>query len=138
MMLLRGSAAFAQEEEVQTAMSETLAAWRSGDFDRFAEFYHEDARGFLFGGGALARGFNHVALLAAYEAGFRAEMELREVEVRVLGDVAMAVAYADGSLTLPGGEVRNGSWRYSETRVRAAGIWKIIQYHFSELTTAPR
>lgn len=128
------TAAVAQEAEVRTAMLETIAAWSNGDFDRFAQSYHEETRGFLFGGGILARGFNQVALQAAYEAGFRATMELRDIDVKVLGNVAVAVAYADGSLTLPGGEVREGSWRYSETRVQEGGAWKIVQYHFSELT----
>jgi uncharacterized protein (TIGR02246 family) len=132
---LYNASVVAQEEDVRAAMLETIAAWSDGDFDRFAQFYHEETRGFLFGGAILARGFNQVALEAAYEAGFRATMELQDIDVKVLGDVAVAVAYAVGSLTLPGGEVREGSWRYSETRVLEGGTWKIVQYHFSELTT---
>ncbi len=134
LLTVRATAVAAQEAEVRAAMLETLAAWSNGEFDRFAQSYHPEVRGFLFGGGTLARGFNQAALAAAYEAGFRAEMQLRDIEVRVLGDVAIAVAYAEGSLTLPGGEPEAGTWRYSETRIREGGTWKIVQYHFSKLT----
>ena len=128
----------AQDADVRAAMTETLAAWSAGDFEALAEFYTTDTRGFLFGGALLARGFNLAALQAAYEAGFRASFTLRAPDVRVLGDMAIAVAYLDGTLTLPGGEAETGSWRYSETRVRDGGRWKIAQYHFSKVTMASR
>ncbi len=128
----------AQNADVRAAMTETLAAWSAGDFDRLAEFYTADTRGFLFGGALLVRGFNPAALQAAYEAGFRAGFTLRSPDVKVIGDVAIAVAYLDGTLTLPGGEAEAGSWRYSETRVRDGGRWKIAQYHFSKVTMPSR
>ncbi|MDH3292488.1 MAG: nuclear transport factor 2 family protein [Gemmatimonadota bacterium] len=128
----------AQDADVRAAMTETLAAWSAGDFDRLAEFYTADTRGFLFGGALLVRGFNPAALQAAYEAGFRATFTLRGPDIKVLGDVAIAVAYLDGTLTLPGGEAEAGSWRYSETRVRDGGRWKIAQYHFSKVTMPSR
>ncbi len=137
-LAIRTSVAAAQEDAVRRAMLETIAAWTNGDFDKFAQSYHPETRGFLFGGGLLARGFNRAALEAAYEAGFRATMVLRDIDIKVFGNIAVAVAYADGSLTLPGGEVQEGSWRYSETRVLDGGSWKIVQYHFSELTPAAR
>lgn len=128
----------AQNADVRAAMTETLAAWSAGDFEGLAQFYTADTRGFLFGGALLVRGFNPAALQAAYEAGFRASFTLRAPDVKVLGDVAIAVAYLDGTLTLPGGEAETGSWRYSETRVRDGGRWKIAQYHFSEVTMPSR
>ncbi len=128
----------AQNADVRAAMTETLAAWSAGDFEGLAQFYTADTRGFLFGGALLVRGFNPAALQAAYEAGFRASFTLRAPDVKVLGDVAIAVAYLDGTLTLPGGEAETGSWRYSETRVRDGGRWKIAQYHFSKVTMPSR
>lgn len=122
-----------QEAEVRQAVSETLAAWRSGDFERFATFYHADARGFFLDGGALLEGFNVAALQVAYNTGFRADLELGEMTVRVLGDVALTAALLEGVLTLPDGSSMPGTWRYSETRVQEDGTWKIVQYHFSEM-----
>ena len=129
------SAQDTQDGDVRAAITETLAAWSAGDFEGLGQFYRADTRGFLFGGGPLVKGFNPVALQAAYEAGFRATFDVRGLDVKVLGDAAIAVAYLDGTLALPGGEEEAGSWRYSETRVRDGESWKIAQYHFSKVTT---
>ena len=134
-IMLSARPSFAQEADVRAAMLETLATWSDGDFERFAEFYHPETRGFLFDDGFLVEGFDPAALQAAYEAGFRATMQVRDIDIKVLGDVAVASAYADGTLTLPGGAVQKVTWRYTETRVRDSGTWKIIQYHFSRLAT---
>ena len=122
-----------QEAEVREAVSETLAAWRSGDFELFATFYHADTRGFFLDGGALLEGFNVAALQAAYNTGFRADLELGEMRVWVLGDVALTAALLQGGLTLPDGSSVPGTWRYSDTRVLEEGTWKVVQYHFSEM-----
>ena len=122
-----------QEAEVRQAVSETLAAWSSGDFERFAMFYHADTRGFFLDGGALVEGFNVAALEAAYNTGFRADFDLEEMSVRVHGEVAFTTALLQGVLTLPGGGLVEGTWRYSDTRVLEEGTWKVAQYHFSEM-----
>ena len=122
-----------QEAEVRQAVSETLAAWRSGDFERFATFYRADTRGFFLDGGALLEGFNVAALQAVYNTGFRAELELGEMSAKVLGDVALTTALLQGALTLPDGSSVPGTWRYSETRVLEEGSWKVVQYHFSKM-----
>ncbi|NIM52249.1 MAG: DUF4440 domain-containing protein [Gemmatimonadales bacterium] len=123
----------AQEEEVRAAMSATLAAWREGNFEAFGQYYHPETRGFFFDGGRLVVGFNQAALQAAHDAGFRATMEVQDIDVKVYGNAAVAIAYLDGSITLPGGTEESGTWRYSETRIRQDGTWKIVQYHFSKL-----
>ena len=129
------STAAAQVVEVQAAVEATLAAWNAGDLAGVAAHYAEETRGFFLDGGVLLRGFNLPALQAAYAAGFRASFTARDVDVRVLGNVAVAAAYVDGSLTLPGGEAKEGTWRYTETRVNEDGRWRIVQYHFSQLKT---
>lgn len=128
-------AGFAQEAEVQAAMEATLAAWNAGDLPGVAAHYAEETRGFFLDGGVLVRGFNLPALQAAYAAGFRASFTARDADVTVFGSVAVASAYLDGSLTLPGGDVREGTWRYTETRVNEGGRWLVVQYHFSPLET---
>ncbi len=125
--------AASQEAEVRQAVTETLEAWRSGDFGRFATFYHAETRGFFLDGGALLEGFNVAALEAAYNTGFRAELDLGEVSVRVRGDVATTTALLEGALTMPGGSTVEGTWRYTDTRVLEEGTWKVLQYHFSEM-----
>lgn len=132
------SGAAAQEADVRRAIRETLGAWSSGDFDRFASYYHPQARGFFLDGGVLLEGVDAEALKAGYEAGVRASFTLADLDVRLFGDVAVSEAYLEGALTLPGGAVRPGTWRYSETRIREGSTWKVVQFHFSPMTAAAR
>jgi len=123
----------AQETEVRQAVVSTLAAWSDGDFQAFAEFYHPDVRGFFLDGSVLAQGFHTEALAAAHEQGLRADMTLRDLSVDVYGTTAVSAGYLDGSIALPGGMSLSGSWRYTETRVQEGGVWRVVQYHFSQL-----
>lgn len=130
--------AFAQEAEVRAAMEGSLAAWRDGDFQKLATFYAANTRGFMLDGGYLITGFSVEALQAAAEMGVAFDVEPQDVDVMMFGDgVAVAAAILEGSVTLPGGAVQEGSWRYTETRVKEGGMWKVLQYHFSPLEVAP-
>lgn len=130
--------AAAQEVEVRGAVEATLAAWTAGDFQAFADQYHPRTRGFFFDGGALLEGINVAALQAGYDAGIRADLTLRDLDVQIYAQTSVSIAYLDGALTLPGGGVQAGSWRYTETRVRDGGAWKVVQFHFSEAATPMR
>lgn len=128
----------AQEEEVRAAMEQTLAAWGAGDFETLGSYYDAHLRGFMLDGGFLITGFSVEALQAAKDAGFAFNVEPRDEDIRIVSDgVSIAVATLEGSITFPGGEPQEGSWRYSETRVKQDGTWKVVQYHFSPLTLAP-
>jgi hypothetical protein len=124
----------AQEEEVHAAMVESLAAWSAGDFQRLGGFFAEHARGYMLGGSTLITGFNPDALEAAVSAGFSFAIVPRDIDIMMVdATVAVAVATVEGTITLPGGEVQEGPWQYSETRVLEDGQWKVVQYHFSPL-----
>lgn len=138
-LIIYTQATEAQEAEVEAAMLASLNAWNSGDVAAFGGFFTPDARGFNLDGGLLIRGFNGQALEAALAAGFGIDVEPRDIDVKVYGNTAVGVAYLDGSITLPGGAIREGTWRYSETRVNEGGTWKVVQYHISQMTvTVPR
>ena len=122
-----------QEQEVRAAIEQQMAAWTSGDIEVFGGFYAAETRGFNIDGGMLAMGFNPQMVQAALQAGFVIEFVPRDIDVKVHGETAVAAGYLDGSITIPGGEPQKGTWRYSETRVKIDGVWKVVQYHFSEL-----
>lgn len=132
-----GAAQDARTPDVRAALEQTLEAWKEGDFATFAGFYHPDARGFFLDGGPRLAGFQVPTLEAAWDAGFRTDLELGEVEIGFHGGTAIVSAYLTGTLTLPGGGSLPGSWRYTETRVAADGTWKVVQYHFSRREEAP-
>ena len=123
----------AQETGVRAAVSETLAALVTNEFTTFANFFHEDARGFFVDGSTMIEGFSVMAFRAAYLAGLRTNVVMSDLNVRVYGNTAVSGALLGGSVTLPGGAVTEGTWRYSDTRVLEDGRWKIVQYHISQL-----
>jgi ketosteroid isomerase-like protein len=130
--------AVAQEAEVRAAMEESLAAWRAGDFQALGNFYAAQTRGFMLDGGFLINGFSMEALEAAASMGVAFDIEPQEIDIMMAGEgVAVAVALLEGTVTLPGGSVQEGSWRYSETRIKEGGVWKVLQYHFSPLEMTP-
>ncbi len=121
----------AQEAEVEAAIRDHLSALLQGDFERLGEHYDANVRGFFLGGAALQKGMGVQALQLARDAGMSISLELRNLDVRVDGDVASSVGYVDGMIAIAGTETIEGTWRYSEVRVRLDGRWKVIQYHFS-------
>jgi uncharacterized protein (TIGR02246 family) len=133
-LIMYAQPASSQEEEVRAAMMASLTAWNEGDVEAFGKYFSEETRGFHLDGGVLIRGFNREALEAALNAGFAINVVPRDIDVKVYGNAAVGVAYLDGSITLPGGAVHEGTWRYSETRVKQDGTWKVVQYHISPMT----
>ncbi len=131
------TSAVAQEAEVRNAIVESLAAWRAADFQKLGTFYDARVRGYMLDGGMLLTGYNAAALEAAVSTGFAFSLEPRDIDIVIISpEVAASVAIVEGTITLPGGATQEGSWRYSETRVKEGGVWKVLQYHFSPLAQA--
>ena len=130
---LATASAPAQETDVRAAVSETLAALVAGDAMTFANFFHDDARGFFVDGSNMIEGMSALAFRAAYVTGLRTDVVMSGLNVRVYGNTAVSGALLKGSVTMPGGAMISGTWRYSDTRVLYEGMWKVVQYHLSQL-----
>ena len=137
MSFLAGGSVHAQDADVavhvRADVSETLSALAEGDASTFVDFFHDDARGFFVDGSAMIEGMSVLAFRAAYLTGLRTNLEMSDLNVRVYGNTAVSGALLAGSVTLPGGAVTQGAWRYSDTRLLEGGRWKIVQYHISQL-----
>ncbi len=131
--LLASGSLRAQEADVRAEVSETLSALATGDAATFVGFFHDDVRGFFVDGSAMIEGLNLLAVRAAYVTGLRTNLVMSNLNVRVYGNTAVSGALLAGSVTLPGGAVTTGTWRYSDTRLLEEGTWKIVQYHISQL-----
>ena len=118
---------------MRAAVSETLAALVNGDAANFVSFFHDDVRGFFVNGSNMIDGISALALQAAYLTGLRTNVVMNELNVRVYGNTAVSGALLQGSVTMPGGALISGTWRYSDTRVLDEGTWKVVQYHISPL-----
>ena len=132
MSLLASGSVRAQEVDVRADVSETLSALATGDAATFVSFFHDDARGFFVDGSAMIEGLSVMAFRAAYLTGLRTNLVMSNLNVRVYGNTAVSGALLQGSVTMPGGAMISGTWRYSETRVLDEGTWKIVQYHISQ------
>ena len=132
MSSLGSGSARAQEADVRAAVEATLAALIARDVPAFANFYHEDTRGFFVDRSNMIEGFSSLAVRAAFITGLRLDVAMSDLNVKVYGDAAVVGALFRGSVTLPGGAVATGTWRYSETRVLDEGTWKVVQYHLSQ------
>ena len=133
MSLLASRSVSAQEADVRAAVTETLAAIVARDVPTFANFYHEDTRGFFVDRSTMIEGFSSLAVRAALLTGLRLDVTMSDLNVKVYGNAAVSGALFRGSVTLPGGAVATGAWRYSETRVLEDGTWKVVQYHVSQV-----
>ena len=123
----------AQETDVRADVSATLAALAAGDATPFVDFFHDDVRGFFVNGSNMIEGISVLALRALYLAGLQTNVVMSELNVRVYGNTAVSGALLQGSVTMPGGAMISGTWRYSDTRVLDERRWKVIQYHISQL-----
>ena len=108
----------------------TVAAANAADADAFIPQFLPEAKGF-FVNSSLLSPFSEEDERALFEAGFKSDLQLSDIEVEVHGKMAATTAYFIGTFFLPGGSSIEGAWRYSETRLKKDGAWRILRYHFS-------
>lgn len=128
----------AQEAEIRDAILRTVAAWNSGAHEEFRSYFMPNVHGFYLDGAMLYEGLNPIEQdRAQFAAGFKPNVAARQITIHVYSNAAVAAAYFSGTITLPGGQLLLGPWRYTETRIRDGGRWKIAQWHFSKLDPQP-
>ena len=136
-MFLTTAAMANDVEDVKEAVLSLFAAVNAGAAGSRVSHQMPEFSNFGRGGGLLDRSTSREerrkAFQASVAAGFKRNYQPRNIEVRVYGNTAVSGALFQGSVTLPGGAVASGTWRYSETRVLDDGTWKVIQYHVSQL-----
>ncbi len=135
-LVLATSPAAAQVEEARADAQRSLDAWKAGNLKEFAAYFSEDTRGFNLDGGRAISGFSAMSLKLLLSAGFRFDVDARDIDTKIYGNTAVSIAYLEGTVTFPGGTTREGTWRYSDTRVKQDGVWRVVQYHISRLATA--
>ncbi len=115
-----------QSSPVSTAVEQTFAAMSAGDASSLRAQYMSGARIFLDVGPLIELELDEWLQV------FRGvDWTPVDVESRVLGATAVTVARVEGTLRLPSGTVVEGPFRYSETRVRGDGTWRIVQQEIS-------
>lgn len=131
--LILPSVALAQspEADVIAAAKRTLDAYNRGDTTTFRAMFMPTVRGFWIDNSVLTGG-DDIAGPPQPGGEPKPNVSLRGLSVRVYGNTAVLAGYFVGTLYV-GTQARNGTWRFTETRIRDSNAWKVVQFHFSSL-----
>ena len=138
-LLVPGVLVAQAEEEIRRAVIAHYEAISAGEMSLVVDQHVGEFTGFLFGAGTLDRFGSHDEQRQAWieEGGeLGADLTPRDIEVVVLDDVALALFFLDGSLTLPDGQTLTGSWGVTEVWVREGDEWKELHHHDSPVSAA--
>ena len=126
-------------EAVRTAVLEHYAAINNAEWDAVADHHTAGLTAFLPDNGLLTtwgtRQEQAELFRAAGTAGLSLNWEVRQLEVEVYGDVAVATGYLVGTAQFPDAPILQGTWRLTEVWVREGGEWKEAHHHDSPLVT---
>ena len=130
------SAGAQEEQAVKQAVMDHYAAINSFDLDAVIDQHAGSFNGFLGGGSPLVRFHSRADQRKAWidesTIEFTADLEVRDIVVEVLGEVAVAAFYLDGSWG-PKDDPWDGPFRVTEVWVKQDGSWKELHHHDSPL-----
>ena len=142
MMLLAPSAvAQTAEEEVEQAVQTWYQSLRDGDAATYASLWvsgdYQVAGNFLRTGTLRSTPSPGVNLQPYFDAGGSFQLNVRNLDVAVYGNAAVATFYTVGPQNFPDGTVLAGTFRVTIVFVRQGQAWKGAHFHVSPLETMP-
>lgn len=131
-------------EDVKKAVLATYAALNNGDVEAYVRLVVPE--GTLYGGnGSFLQERNNTTealranLQGMFDAGLKYDYRIRNLEVKVYGDSAVATGYVVGSRTAPDGVTRQVTLRRTMVWMRQGEAWEVVHVHSSPLTiSTPR
>ena len=116
------------------AVMDIVAGFNSGNVDSIERRLAPQQNRFYGEGGFLTSFIDAAELRGAFRAGFKAKMEVHNLEAAVYGDSAIATFFMGGTITPPNGPTRTeGPWRTSYVWNKQDGVWKLVHAHQSAL-----
>ncbi len=136
-MFLMPAALADDADDVKAAMQRFYAALNAGDAGALMQL--QAAGSTRFGPrGRLLETFDspeetRKTRQASFDAGLKANLQARHIDVRVYGNnsTAVATSYGVGSLTSPNGTTRQVNNRITTVLIKQGGQWKIAHVHLS-------
>ncbi|MFY9619702.1 MAG: serine hydrolase [Pyrinomonadaceae bacterium] len=126
--------AAAAEAEVKTAVMDIIAGFNAGNVDQIERRLAPQHNRFQGEGGFLTSFIDSAELRRAFQAGFKVNFEINNLETAVYGDGAIATFFMRGVVTPPNGSPRTeGPWRSSYVWNKQDGTWKLIHSHQSPM-----
>src|SRR5687768_9208915 len=127
----------AAEPEVKAAVMDIIAGFNSGNVDQIERRLALRQNRFQGEGGFLTSFIDATELRSAFQAGFKLNFEVHNLEAAVYGDSAIATFFMGGTITPPNATPRTeGPWRSSFVFNRQDGIWKLVHSHQSAMNRA--
>src|SRR5687767_10997185 len=127
----------AAEAEVKAAVMDIIGGFNSGNVDQIERRLAPHQNRFQGEGGFLTSFINSAELRQAFQARFKVNMEIRNLEAAVYGDSAIATFFMGTTITPPNGPQRTeGPWRCSYVWNKQDGAWKLVHAHQSPLGRA--
>jgi len=136
-MFLMPAALADDADDVKAEILDLFAALRAQDGNAYFSHHIEGFTSFGANGSLLGanssladskKGMNE-----AFAAGLRANLQPRNIEVKVYGNTAVATAYIVGTRTTPDGQSRQTTERSTQVWIKQGGQWKEVHYHASPL-----
>lgn len=125
------------ETEVREAVADLIDGYNSGNVEQIERRMAAQRNGFQGEGGPLRDIVDLDELRGAFKSGVRLKFEMRELEVAVYGDTALATGFFGGTVSRPNGTSNpDGPWRASFVWNRQDGAWKLAHSHLSPPNTA--
>lgn len=121
--------------QVKEAVMAALKAGNTGDVDAWLDSFHPEFAGFIQDNGLLLDGpLSKDLAKAAFSAGLKFENDIRHLDIRPCGDVAIVLCYLVGTITSPDGGITEGTYRTTWVYAKHEGKWKCVHSHHSPLT----
>jgi len=120
------------ESEVREAVADLIAGYNSGSVEQMERRLAPQRNAFQGEGGFLRDIADLDGLRGAFKSGVRLKFEMRDLEVAVYGDTALATGLFGGTVSRPNGSSRqDGPWRASFVWNKQEGVWKLVHSHMS-------
>jgi len=123
-------------DDVKAAIRGHFAAVNSGDVAAYTPYYSN--QGSAFSGGELLERLSVEQrknnFQAGVDSGLRRNLQMRNLEVQIYGNVAIATGYLLGSTTNPDGTTQRTSQQRTGVLIKQGGQWKEVHRHNSPLT----
>ena len=120
------------EGEVRDAVADLIAGYNSGNVEQIERRLAAQRNGFQSQGGPLRDIVDLEELRGAFKSGVRLKFEMRDLEVAVYGDAALATGFFGGTVSRPNWpSAADGPWRASFVWNRQDGVWKLAHSHLS-------
>ena len=129
-----GDVARAAEAEVKAAVMDLVAGFNSGNVDQIERRLAPGQNRFYAEGGFLTRFIDAAELKGAFQAGFKLNIEVNNLEAAVYGDSAITTFFTRTTVTPPNGPQRKEDQkRNSYFWNKQDGAWKLVHAHTSSL-----